>query len=70
MAIDLSEKEYRLLLDMIYIARWVMYAYSDNEDAVIDESDEYMILKQKLLICAEEAGLTGLLEYSAPETGG
>ena len=63
MDITFSKDEYRLLLDMVYIAEWVLNAHKTEED---ERTLPYAALEQKLFSRAAEAGLGHLIEY-APE---
>jgi len=62
MELTLSRAEYRLLLDMVYIATWVMTAFKTEEDA---RTAAYEELEQKIFSMAEKAGFGHLIEYAA-----
>ncbi len=59
--INLSQEEYRHLLDLVAITDWVMHAFDTEENK---ETAPYRNLIQKILSRAEDAGLTDLVEYS------
>ena len=63
MKIDLTRKEYRDLLDMLYIAEWVLNAHRMEEDS---RTKRYGELEQKFLALAEKMKYENLIEY-APE---
>ncbi|MCI0396501.1 MAG: hypothetical protein L0322_16405 [Chloroflexi bacterium] len=65
MKIELSRKEYRLLIDMLYIAEWVLNSFKVEDDPTTRPYDR---LEQKLYAYAKEAGLENLIEYY-PEDG-
>lgn len=52
--INLNREEYELLLEIFYIADWVLNAHKTRGD---DEIDRYKELEQKILSYAEEFGL-------------
>lgn len=60
MQIELTPDEYRLLLDTIYIADWVMHAHDDGER---EETAEHRDLFQKIYAQADEAGCGELIVY-------
>jgi hypothetical protein len=60
MKINISKKEYRLLLDILSIADWVMNSYKVNDDPKIAP---YKELKQKLLAFAKDFGFDNLVMY-------
>lgn len=55
MKIHFSKKEYRLLLDMIQIAGWVLNAYSVEEEE-FTATEHYQALSQRIMSFAKEAG--------------
>ena len=62
MKIHFSKKEYRLLLDMIQIAGWVLNAHSvDKED--FKATEHYQALSQKIKAYAKEAGCEDLITF-------
>ncbi len=66
MKLELTQKEYRLLLDILHIAEWIMNSY------VIDdrpETEKYRRLEQKILSYADEMGCKGVVDYDK-ELGG
>ena len=66
MKINLTKKEYRLLLDVLQIADWVMDSYHVDPP---EETQPYRELAQKFFAQAEEYGCQDLVEYdSATDT--
>nr|VFJ48255.1 MAG: hypothetical protein BECKDK2373B_GA0170837_10204 [Candidatus Kentron sp. DK]VFJ67890.1 MAG: hypothetical protein BECKDK2373C_GA0170839_11726 [Candidatus Kentron sp. DK] len=66
MKIDFTKPEYRLLLDLLEMAEWVMNAHSAWEEG---ETRHYAALIQKIHAHAEEMGCGDIIEYSK-ELGG
>lgn len=68
MNIELTEKEFRLLLDMSYIGNWVL-----NSTRGLDRISEYDAIQEKLFSRCEEAGMSGLVQswrgHSFPSQG-
>ncbi len=60
MKIDLTREEYRDLLDMLYIAEWVLTAHKIEEDPRVKRYSE---LEQKFLALAKKMGYENLVEY-------
>jgi hypothetical protein len=60
MKIDLTKEEYRNLIDMLYIANWVMNAFKSETEP---EMDKYQQLQQKIYARAQEAGMANLIEF-------
>ncbi|SHI56314.1 hypothetical protein [Desulfofundulus thermosubterraneus] len=58
--INLNREEYELLIEIFYIADWVLNAYKTTED---DEIDRYRDLEQKILSRAKEFGLQNIVEW-------
>jgi hypothetical protein len=63
MKLELSQQEYRLLLEMVYLGNWVIGA---DEPELPAEKLPYAKLEQKVFALAQEAGCADLVEY-APE---
>lgn len=59
MNININKEEYRLLLDMLSTADWVMHAYAVEEK---DYHKGHAALKNKLLSYAKEMGAEDLIE--------
>lgn len=59
MNINFTEKEYRLLLDAVYIADWVMTSHDSDQESM---DDQYQMLFQKIYSHAGEMGCAGLVE--------
>jgi hypothetical protein len=62
MKIDITKKEYRALLDIFYIADWVLHSYKTEEGP---ETEEYRNLEQKFFSFAQEMGFANLVEYDS-----
>ena len=60
MKINFTKKEYRLLLDMVEIAEWVLSAHKSKPS---DEVEKYSELYQKILSRAKEIGFENLIVY-------
>jgi hypothetical protein len=60
MKIEITKKEYRLLLDVFHIADWVLHSYKMEEG---QETEEYRNLEQKFFSFAQEMGFANLVEY-------
>lgn len=60
MKIHLTKKEYRLLLDILSIADWVMHAYKTEDDL---RTDPYRKLEQKFMSYAKDFGYEDLIVY-------
>lgn len=58
--INLNRKEYELLLEVFYIADWVLNAHKTRED---NEIDRYKEFEQKILSCAKEFGLQNFVVW-------
>jgi len=59
MNINLTKKEYRLLLDLVYIGDWVLHAHQEEES---EDTEEYRMLSQKIYGFAKEMGFDSLVE--------
>ena len=59
MNVSLTEREYRLLLDLVLAADWVIHGHRTDEPA---EAEPYRMVLQKLLSLAPEFGLGDLVE--------
>jgi hypothetical protein len=62
MNINFTKEEYLLLLDIIYIADWILHAHSTGGKR--SETKDYSALFQKLIIHAKELGCSELIEFS------
>ena len=60
MKINITKKEYRLLLDILSIADWVMNAYQTEDDP---RTKPYEDLEQKFLSYAKDFGFENLIVY-------
>ena len=60
MKIDYTKKEYRLLLDMVEIAEWVLNAHKSKPS---DEIKKYSEIYQKILSHAKDMGFENLIIY-------
>lgn len=63
MKIDFTKQEYRLLLDVVFIADWVLTSHDVEEPS---DDDPYQMLFQKIYSYAAEMGFEHLVE-AAPE---
>ncbi len=61
MNIDLTEQEYKLLLNMVYMADWVLHAHSDTEEH--EDTKGYSELHDKLLSYAKNTALKNLVKF-------
>ncbi len=57
MTIDLTEKEFRRLLDMVYIGDWIL-----NAGRGTDRFEDYDLLQEKLFALCPRAGMRSLVE--------
>lgn len=60
MKINITKKEYRTLLDMLYIADWVLHSHTIKET----KHNEYEALKQKFLSYFKEMEADDQIEFS------
>ena len=60
MKINFTNKEYRLLLDMVEIAEWVLNSHRTDPS---DEIKKYSEIYQKILSYAKEMGYENLITY-------
>jgi hypothetical protein len=58
MKINFTKKEYRLLLDIVYLGQWMMEAHQVGEP---DEDDGYEMLVQKIYSFAKDMGCEDLV---------
>lgn len=61
MKIHFTKKEYRLLLDIVSIADWVMNSHTTGNNP---KSEPYEELEQKIFSYAKDAGLENLVMYN------
>ena len=66
MKITLSNAEYRLLIELLYLGEWMVSAHDENQPGA--PAGKYDALLQKLLSYANEPELAGLVER-LPEDG-
>ena len=57
MNIDLTEKEYRRLLDLVYIGNWIL-----NSGRGTDRFEDYDLLQEKLFSLCPHAGMRSLVQ--------
>lgn len=57
MNIELSEKEFRRLLDMVYIGNWILNSTREN-----DRFEDYDLLQEKLFAHCPAHGMKALVE--------
>lgn len=55
MTMEFSDREFRLLLDMVYVGNWIL-----NSARGEDRIEEYDYLQQKVFAACPQAGLKGL----------
>jgi hypothetical protein len=60
MKINFTKSEYRILLDVIYIADWILHAH-DTEDR--SDTKEYSDIFQKIMSYAKDMGYKDLVDY-------
>jgi hypothetical protein len=60
MKIHFTKKEYRLLLDIVHIAEWVMNSYTVGDNP---RSQPYDDIEQKILSYAKDFGFENLVMY-------
>ena len=58
MHIELSEKEYRRLLDLVYIGNWVLNSIRGN-----DRFEDYDRVESKIFSYCRERGMSKLIEH-------
>lgn len=60
MNIELTKKQYRTLLTMLYCGEWVLNSYKTREDKIYKETDE---IEQFIFSLAKKYGLEKWIEY-------
>lgn len=63
MKISLTKREYRALLDMLYLADWMMQAEKDDDDDSCTEHPEHKALRKKILSHYKEMGAEDIIKY-------
>lgn len=66
MKIDLTKKQFRKLLDLVYLGNWIINATRDPDDVI----KEYDDLEGEIFSYAEEAGLGSLVDPKAADEKG
>ena len=61
MKIEFSKTEYRTLVEMLYLAEWVLISHDEEPDP---SKERYYLLGQKLYASAEAMGCEALIENS------
>lgn len=61
MNVFITKKEYRLLLDMLYLSDWMMNAHAADDQ---EQHKEHQALRRKLLAYYKEMEAQDLIEYS------
>lgn len=61
MKMDITKKEYRLLIEMLYLADWMMHSHAVGEEQLHHEHDA---LRKKLLSHYKEMEAADIIEYS------
>jgi len=64
--INYTKKEYRLLVDMVEVAEWVLNAERSNPS---DEIKKYSEIYQKILSYAKDMGFENLITYDENSGG-
>ena len=59
MNIDLTDKEFRRLLDMVYIGNWIL-----NSTRAADRFEDYDIVQEKLFSLCAKNGMRSLIQVS------
>ena len=62
MKISFTKKEYRALLDMLYLADWMMHSNEDDEDSCV-EYPEHKAVRKKILSHYKEMGADDIVQY-------
>ena len=57
MNIELSEKEFRRLLDMVYIGNWIL-----NSTRTTDRFEDYDIVQEKIFSLCSKSGMKSLVQ--------
>ena len=60
MKIELTKKQYRTLLMMLYCGEWVLNSYKTREDKIYRETDSF---EQYIFSFAKEYGVDNWIEY-------
>lgn len=60
MQINISETEYRLLMDMLYLSDWMMNSHDETGNA----NPEYRALRKKILAYSKDAGAEDKVKFS------
>ena len=58
MTVELTDKEYRRLLDLVYIGNWIL-----NSGRGSDRFEDYDLLQEKLFALAPRAGMRSLVQH-------
>lgn len=61
MKIEFSKSEYRTLIELLYLAEWVLIAHDEEPDP---KKERYYLLCQKLYASAKAMGCENLIEYA------
>ncbi len=61
MKIEFSKAEYRTLIELLYLAEWMLIAYDEAPDP---KKERYYLLCQKLYASAKAMGCENLIEFS------
>ncbi|WP_052503515.1 hypothetical protein [Lacinutrix sp. Hel_I_90] len=62
MKIELTKKEYKTLLSIMYCGEWLLNSHKTSEDNLSKETDN---LEQNIFSFAKDAGLEKWIEYDA-----
>lgn len=61
MKINITKKEYQILLDMLYLSDWVLHAHTEEKTAATKMYKEF---EQKILSVANEFGMENVVEHN------
>lgn len=59
MKINITKKEYQIILDMLYLSDWVLHAHAE---AKVEETKPYKEFEQKILDLVNEFGMEGCVD--------
>ncbi len=62
MKIEFTQEEYKCLVDMLYVAEWVLNAHRVEDDP---RTESYGKLEQKIYSYAKDMGFEDLIEYAS-----
>ncbi|APQ17460.1 hypothetical protein [Maribacter hydrothermalis] len=62
MKIELTKKQYKTLLTIMYCGEWMLNSYKDNDDDISKETDD---IEQIMYSFAKDSGLEKWIEYDS-----